>query len=140
ISNLVRLKSTIRYRRFAPPPLRRIVIRPVLFRPPCLLKPSVRVLTGRPFQSSERSISTSPRWPGVVGLYDLSAMLVSSVCFAGARARLLKYRAPKVPGGQVALSKPPFVKKSAPDESGANRMGSGIRAPWKRQSCYPLQG
>jgi hypothetical protein len=32
-------------------------------------------LHGRPFQSSERSISTSPRWPGVVGLYDLSAML-----------------------------------------------------------------
>jgi len=51
------------------------VIRPVLFRPPDFVKPSVRVLTGRPFQSSERSISTSPRWPGVVGLYDLSAML-----------------------------------------------------------------
>src|SRR5210317_2193661 len=74
-SILLRLKSTMRYRRFAPPPLRRIVIRPVLFRPPFLVKPSVRDLTGRPFQSSERSIRTSPRWPGVVGLYDLSAIL-----------------------------------------------------------------
>ena len=55
--------------------VRRAVIRPVLFRPPDLVKPSVRDLTGRPFHSSERSISTSPRWPGVVGLYDLSAML-----------------------------------------------------------------
>src|SRR5690606_11072234 len=67
------LKSTMRYRRFAPPPLCHIVIRPVLFRPPVFVKPSVRALTGRPFQSSERSISTSPRWPGVVGLYDFNA-------------------------------------------------------------------
>src|SRR6056297_3648684 len=58
-----------------------MVIRPVLFRPAFLLKPSVRDLTGRPFQSSERSIRTSPRWPGVVGLYDFNAILLSSVCF-----------------------------------------------------------
>jgi len=74
-SNLVRLKSTILYSLLAPPPRLRDVIRPVLFRPPDLVSPSVRDLTGRPFQSSERSISTSPRWPGVVGLYDFSAML-----------------------------------------------------------------
>jgi hypothetical protein len=73
-----------------------------LFRPPCLVRPSVRALTGRPFQSSERSISTSPRWPGVVGLYDLSAML--SVFRLAVRQRPLiqgftacGYRAPKVP-------------------------------------------
>ena len=75
-SNFRRLKSDDRGRDvLRPPPRRRMVIRPVLFRPAFLVRPSVRAFTGRPFQSSERSISTSPRWPGVVGLYDLSAML-----------------------------------------------------------------
>ena len=76
--------------------MRRIVIRPVLFRPPDFVKPSVRVLTGRPFQSSERSISTSPRWPGVVGLYDLSAML-SVFRYRCSTLRAAIDRAPKVP-------------------------------------------
>jgi hypothetical protein len=50
-----------------------------LFRPPFLIKPSVKDLTGRPFHSSERSIRTNPRWPGVVGLYDFNAIFLSSV-------------------------------------------------------------
>ena len=39
------------------PPLRRIVIRPVLFRPPDFCQTLSEGFTGRPFQSSERSIN-----------------------------------------------------------------------------------
>src|SRR5947209_8462488 len=72
-STFVRLKSTIRYRRLLPPPRQRIVMRPVLLRPPLPRSPSVRALTGFPFHNSLRSTMTSWRRDGVVGLNVFSA-------------------------------------------------------------------
>src|ERR1700733_5264167 len=48
--------------------------RPPPPRPPDLVRPSVRLLTGRPLCSSERSISTRARRPGEVGLYCFKAI------------------------------------------------------------------
>src|SRR5256885_15395156 len=47
---------------------------PWLLRPPVNLWPSVKVLTGPPFHNSLRSMRTTWRSPGVVGLNVLSAM------------------------------------------------------------------
>src|SRR5579863_2001895 len=73
-SVLPRLKSTMRYLRLLPPPRRRIVMRPVLLRPPFSRRPSVSALTGLPFHNSLRSTMTSCRCDGVVGLKLLSAI------------------------------------------------------------------
>src|SRR5438045_2218190 len=73
-STFVRLKSTIRYRRLLPPPRQRIVMRPVLLRPPLPRSPSVKALTGFPFHNSLRSTVTSCRRDGVVGLKVFSAI------------------------------------------------------------------
>src|SRR5215470_10640008 len=56
-----------------------MVMRPVLLRPPLAALPSVSFLTGRPFHSSERSISTTWRRPGVIGRKDLSAIAIFPV-------------------------------------------------------------
>src|SRR6516165_4648944 len=48
-------------------------MRPVLLRPPLPRSPSVKDLTGLPFQSSLRSTMTSCRRDGVVGLNVFSA-------------------------------------------------------------------
>src|SRR5215475_4379871 len=55
--------------------MKRLVIRPWLLRPPVPILPSVSVLTGLPFHSSERLISTVPRRLAVTGLNCLSAIL-----------------------------------------------------------------
>jgi hypothetical protein len=81
----------------------------------------VRALTGRPFQSSERSISTNPRWPGVVGLYDFSAMFATSVCLADPA------KGPDVVGPRRCptwLSR--LTKNLAPEESGAMSMAASM--------------
>ena len=49
-------------------------MRPWLLRPPVPILPSVSALTGLPFHSSERSISTVPRRLAVTGLNCLSAI------------------------------------------------------------------
>src|SRR6476620_8871228 len=54
--------------------MNRLVMRPWLLRPPVPLLPSVSVLTGLPFHSSERLISTVPRRLAVTGLNCLSAL------------------------------------------------------------------
>ena len=54
-------------------------MRPVLLRPPDLVRPSVSALTGLPLYSSERSTSTSWRRPGEVGLYVFSAIALRSL-------------------------------------------------------------
>src|ERR1700744_3587696 len=87
-SNLRRLKSIVRYDFLFPPPRKRLVIRPWLLRPPEAFLPSVKPLTGLPFHSSERSISTVPRRLAVTGLNCLSAILVPchlprALCEAG---------------------------------------------------------
>src|SRR5579862_1593435 len=74
VSSVFRLKSMIRYRRLWPPPRQRIVVRPVLLRPPFWRKPSVSALTGLPFHNSPRSTMTRWRCEGVVGLKVLSAI------------------------------------------------------------------
>src|SRR4029077_18759765 len=78
MSRLARLKSMMRKRRLCPPPRQRTVMRPLLLRPPCSRLPSVSALTGGPFQSSLRSMMTSWRCPGVVGLKVLSAIALNS--------------------------------------------------------------
>src|SRR6516225_4113326 len=78
ISNLARLKSMIRYRLLLPLPRQRIVIRPVLLRPPLPRRPSVNALTGLPFHSPLRSMMTSCRWDGVVGLKVFNAIASDS--------------------------------------------------------------
>src|ERR1700733_4613518 len=77
-SNLRRLKSTLRYDCLCPPPRNRTEVVPWLLRPPECDLPTVKALTGLPFHSSERSISTVPRRLAVTGLNCLSAMFPSS--------------------------------------------------------------
>src|SRR6516225_4797229 len=55
--------------------MKRLVMRPWLLRPPVPILPSVSALTGLPFHSSERLISTVPRRLAVTGLNCLSAIL-----------------------------------------------------------------
>src|SRR6516165_5685262 len=78
ISNLARLKSMIRYRLLLPPPRQRMVIRPVLLRPPLPRRPSVNALTDLPFHSPLRSTTTSCRCDGVVGLKVFNAIASDS--------------------------------------------------------------
>src|SRR3954452_12674631 len=68
--SLVRRKSILRYRRFAPPPRWREVMRPCVLRPPDLALPSVSGLCGTPWVSSSRSWKVAKRRPGEVG-FDL---------------------------------------------------------------------
>ena len=57
-----------------PPPRKREVMRPLLLRPPVECWPSVSAFTGAPLYSDERSMITSWRWLGVVGLYVFKAI------------------------------------------------------------------
>ena len=73
-ASFVRLKSISRKRRLCPPPLWRVVMRPLLFRPPVFLTLPVRLFSG-----FERVISSNPetvmkRRPGEVGLNLRSAI------------------------------------------------------------------
>src|SRR5450755_1464869 len=49
-------------------------MRPLLLRPPDECCPSVNAFTGAPLYSDERSMLTSWRWLGVVGLYVFNAI------------------------------------------------------------------
>src|SRR5918911_5717282 len=63
-----RLKSTLRYRRLAPPPRWRDVLRPLALRPPDFFKPSVSDFSGVDFVISAKSEYVTKRRPGLVGL------------------------------------------------------------------------
>src|SRR4051794_16621223 len=63
-----RLKSTLRYRRLAPPPRWREVLRPLALRPPDFLRPSTSVRSGVVFVISAKSGYETKRRPGDVGL------------------------------------------------------------------------
>src|SRR4051812_38702050 len=65
--SLRRLKSTLRYRRLAPPPRWRDVLRPCALRPPLLVRPSTSVRSGSVFVMSEKSAYVTKRRPGLVG-------------------------------------------------------------------------
>src|SRR5436190_17826752 len=69
-----RLKSTLRYRRLAPPPRWREVIRPCVFRPPDFVRPSVSPFSGVFLVTSARSDQVAKRRPGEVGLWRLTAI------------------------------------------------------------------
>ena len=62
--------------------MKRLVMRPWLLRPPVPFLPSVSALTGLPFHSSERLISTVPRRLAVTGLNCLSAIVSRALCEA----------------------------------------------------------
>src|SRR5919202_6694086 len=66
--SLRRLKSTRRYRRLAPPPRWRAVLRPRALRPPLLVRPSTRVFSGSVFVISAKSAYVTKRRPGEVGV------------------------------------------------------------------------
>src|SRR5919198_5083070 len=66
--SLRRLKSTLRYRRLAPPPRWRDVLRPLELRPPDFLRPSTRDFSGSVFVISAKSAYETKRRPGLVGL------------------------------------------------------------------------
>ncbi len=53
--SLRRLKSIVRYRRLAPPPRWRAVLRPLTLRPPDLVSPSTSVFSGVFFVISAKS-------------------------------------------------------------------------------------
>src|SRR3954465_8137073 len=71
--SLRRLKSILRYSRFAPPPRWREVMRPCVLRPPDFVRPSVRDFSGRSRVTSARSDQDAKRRPGEVGLCFLTA-------------------------------------------------------------------
>src|SRR3954449_11305167 len=66
--SLRRLKSIRRYRRLAPPPRWREVLRPWVLRPPLLVRPSTSDFSGSTFVISEKSGYVTKRRPGLVGL------------------------------------------------------------------------
>src|SRR5436305_8517262 len=66
--SLRRLKSTRRYRRLAPPPRWRAVLRPCALRPPDFLSPSTRDFSGSERVISAKSGYVTNRRPGEVGL------------------------------------------------------------------------
>src|SRR3954449_419426 len=68
IPSFVRLKSILRYRRLAPPPRWRDVLRPLELRPPDFLSPSVSDFSGVVFVISAKSGYETKRIPGLVGL------------------------------------------------------------------------
>src|SRR3954447_21852243 len=68
MSSLRRLKSIRRYRRLAPPPRWREVLRPYELRPPLFFSPSVRDFSGVFFVISAKSGYETKRIPGEVGL------------------------------------------------------------------------
>src|SRR6185312_13908324 len=68
IPSLRRLKSILRYRRLAPPPRWREVLRPCALRPPLFLSPSTSDFSGSVLVSSAKSGYVEKRRPGLVGL------------------------------------------------------------------------
>src|SRR3954463_15470007 len=66
--SLVRLKSILRYRRLAPPPRWRDVLRPLALRAPDFLRPSVKDFSGGDFVFSAKPEYVPKRPPGLVGL------------------------------------------------------------------------
>src|SRR5215203_4948570 len=68
IPSLRRLKSMIRYRRLAPPPRWRAVLRPLALRPPDFFSPVVSDFSGSVFVISAKSANVMKRRPADVGL------------------------------------------------------------------------
>src|SRR6266404_2987889 len=82
--SLSRLKSMRRYFCREPPPMWRVVMRPKWLRAPVLLCATVNGRCGPPLCRCERSIFTTARVPGVLGLYLMRAMCGSVLSGLGA--------------------------------------------------------
>src|SRR3954463_11191981 len=67
MSSLRRLKSILRYRRLAPPPRWREVLRPCALRPPDFFSPWTSVFSGLVLVTSAKSEYETNRRPGDVG-------------------------------------------------------------------------
>src|SRR3954469_17530140 len=67
--SLTRLKSMIRKRRLWPTPWWRVVIRPLLLRPPFFVTGSSRLFSGFDFVISANAGTVMKRRPALVGLY-----------------------------------------------------------------------
>ena len=76
-SILSRRKSMIRYSLLWPPPMKRLVSRPWLLRPPVERSPTVRLFSGRLRDSSTKSYAVWKRRPADVGLNFLTGIAVS---------------------------------------------------------------
>src|SRR3954453_23627727 len=72
--SLTRLKSMMRYWRLWPPPWWRVVMRPLLLRPPVLLSGSTSDFSGAFLVTSSNEETAMKRRPGLVGLYFLTAI------------------------------------------------------------------
>src|SRR5947208_5158193 len=72
--SFVRLKSIRRKRRLCPPPWWRVVMRPLLLRPPFFVTGSTRFFSGFDFVTSSKVETVMKRRPGEVGLYFRSAI------------------------------------------------------------------
>src|SRR5690606_36704483 len=97
--NWSRLKSLRRYRRLAPPPRRRDLIRPWWFRPPVLRSGSVSDFSGPWRVISSNALTARKRDPGVTGLNSLMTMSyplvqVDALAFRQRDERLLVPRTP----------------------------------------------
>jgi hypothetical protein len=66
--SFLRLKSVSRKRRLWPPPLWRVVMRPLLLRPPVFLTELVRLFSGFERVTSSKPDTVIQRRPGLVGL------------------------------------------------------------------------
>src|ERR1700682_3922531 len=77
--SFVRLKSTMRYCLRYPPPLWRVVMCPLLLRPECFLRTSMRDRSGSFFVISLKSAVVMKRRAALVGLYFLTAILLLEV-------------------------------------------------------------
>src|SRR5215203_1543502 len=82
-----RLKSTNRYACLWPPPMCRVVILPVLLRPPVFGLGTSSDFSGVERVSSTKSATLAPRRPGVVGLYLRIAMSFVRPLYASAGRR-----------------------------------------------------
>src|SRR6202035_2380354 len=82
--SLSRLKSMRRYFCREPPPMWRVVMRPKWLRAPVLLCATVKGRCGPPLCRCERSIFTTARVPGVLGLYLMRAICESVLSGLGA--------------------------------------------------------
>src|ERR1700680_4663631 len=82
--SLSRRKSMMRYFCREPPPMWRVVMRPKWLRAPVLLCAAVKGRCGPPLCRCERSIFTTARGPGVLGLYLMRAICGSVLSGLGA--------------------------------------------------------
>ena len=79
--SFLRLKSITRYIRLGPPPLPRVVILPLLLRPPVFLNGSRRLFSGRLVVILSKFGVTAFLIPGVIGFKCFKGILESLVYF-----------------------------------------------------------